>query len=89
MPAILTACASMPAAPLHTPFQRTRTTALHWLFFACGETEPAPLPVLAGAHIPVMLDMSPSGAHTPLEGGMQRHRLRSGIRIAGMAQSTQ
>jgi hypothetical protein len=65
MPAIWTALATLPAAPLHTPFQRT----------------------LAGAHIPVMLDMSPSGAHTPLEGGMQRHGLRSGIRIAGMARS--
>jgi hypothetical protein len=77
----------MPAEPPNIPFQRTRTTALHWLFFASGETEPAPLPVLAGAHLPVMLDMSPSGAHTPLKRDIGWLGLRSGITIAGMARS--
>ena len=42
---------------------------------------------LAGAHFPVMLDMSPSWAHTPLERGIWRHSLRSGNRISSMARS--
>ena len=42
---------------------------------------------LAGAHLPVMLDMSPSGAHTPLQRGIGWHSLRSGIGFAGMARS--
>ena len=40
---------------------------------------------LAGAHLPVMLDMSPSGAHTPLARDIGWLGLRSGIRIAGVA----